>query len=478
MGHGTTPQHAHARVSTEGPMHGFELEPIPLDPGPKRLISELAMNAIRDGVIICSSDGQIAAVNRTFCEMTGFSPAELVGARQPLPYWPPELVARIRADIVTVLEEGSGEYDLYFQRKDGERFPAIASVGVSPQDHSRIIVVKDVTERVALAAQLTAAKQEADTARVAFARSAEVIGECLYSTELLPDDRFVTMALGPGLAALIGAEHEPGGDLDVAIAPCVHPDDRASFDREWRYDLLVMADGQIIEQRYRLIGHDGVTRWVRDRARITVVGKRVFLSGATCDISAQQLAEDQRADDLGRLEWLSSVDSLTGLFNRRHFSELLHLRTTDSAAGTAIALIDVDSFKRINDAYGHSTGDVVLREVANRLKSSTRASDLIARWGGEEFCVLLGRVENAVDLEARAERLRIAVTSTSIVLPDIPPIAVTVSVGVARAGSGLSTDDLFASADSALYEAKRAGRNRTRIASGDRRSTQRARLRR
>jgi diguanylate cyclase (GGDEF)-like protein/PAS domain S-box-containing protein len=467
MASGTTPLRSHARVSTEGPI---------LD-GPERLVSELAMNAIRDGVVICASDGRIAAVNRTICEMTGFSPAELIGARPPLPYWPPEQVAQILEDISTVRREGGGEYDMSFQRKNGEQFPAIVSIGVSPDDQARVIVIKDITERVALTTDLTAATQEADAARVAFARSAEVIGECLYSTELLPDDRFVTLALGPGLAALLGAEHEPD-DMDLAIAEAVHPDDRASFDHEWRYDLLVEADGQIIEQHYRLIGRDGVVRWARDRARITVVGKRVFLSGATCDVSAQHLAEKQRVEDLGRLEWLSSVDSLTGLFNRRHFSELLHARASDGDTAMAIALIDVDSFKRINDAYGHATGDVVLREVADRLKGSTRASDLIARWGGEEFCVLLGRVADDGDMEARAERLRLAVGSTTIGVPHLPPIAVTVSVGVARAHTGLSTDDLFASADRALYDAKWSGRNRTRIASGEHRSAQRAHLRR
>ena len=229
---------------------------------------------------------------------------------------------------------------------------------------------------------------------------------------------FFTRAIGPGMAALLGASEEPG-DLDIAIARCVHPDDRASFDSEWRYALLVESDGQIIEQRYRLIGHDGVTRWVLDRARITVIGGRVFLSGATCDVSAQHLAEEQRVEDLGRLEWLSSVDPLTGLFNRRHLTDLLDSRGVNDDASSAVALIDVDFFKRINDAYGHSTGDGVLRAVARRLRAATRGSDLIARWGGEEFCVLLAEVQDDADLEERAEQLRRAVRASPIALPDL-----------------------------------------------------------
>jgi diguanylate cyclase (GGDEF)-like protein/PAS domain S-box-containing protein len=445
--------------------------------GPERLISDLALAAIRDGIVICASDGEIVAVNQSVCDMTGFTADQLIGSRPPLPYWPVEEHAKILDVAAGIGGDGGGEYDLIFRRANGERFPAIASVGISPDDDARVIVIKDITERVALTAALEAAKQEAEAARMAFARSAEVIGELLYSSELFSDEHFVMLAHGPGMAKLLGSDREPA-DFASAVDRCLHPDDRAGFDREWGYAVLLEADGQIVEQRYRLVGFDGVVRWVLDRARITVIGRRVFMSGAVCDVSAERIAEHERAAAVGRLEWLSSTDSLTELFNRRHFSELLHSRASAGEETSAIALIDIDSFKRINDAYGHSTGDGVLREVSRRLKNATRGSDLIARWGGEEFCVLLGRVRDDADLEARAERLRTAVTSTPVGLPDTPPIAVTVSIGVARALHGRSTDDLFADADVALYDAKRAGRNRTRISRGDRRTSQRAHLRR
>jgi diguanylate cyclase (GGDEF)-like protein/PAS domain S-box-containing protein len=466
-------------------MHGFELEPILLEhdagtpaserddavsapcTGPGDLISELAMAAIRDGVIVSHIDGQIIAVNQSLCEMTGFAADELVGTRPPLPFWPPEMHAMIGAAVTDATRKGGGEYDVTLQRKSGERFSAIVSVGVSPDDSSRVIVVKDITERVALTAEIDAAKQEAETARLAFARSAVLIGEFLYSSELLPDGRYVVDAQGPGIAALLGADRDPENAPEAA-AECVHPDDRAAYEHTWSYDNLVQLDGEIVEQIYRMNGYDGICRWLRDRARITVVDRRVFLNGSTCDVSERRLVEKQRAEAVGHLEWLSSVDSLTGLLNRRHFSDLFHGRKAGTDATTAIVLIDVDSFKRINDVHGHATGDTVLREVARRLQSVIRSSDLIARWGGEEFCVLLGRVHDDADLEAQADRLRRAVTATPIVLPHTGPIAVTVSVGIARAGR--PTDDLFASADLALYAAKRAGRNRTRMASGDRRA--------
>jgi diguanylate cyclase (GGDEF)-like protein len=92
---------------------------------------------------------------------------------------------------------------------------------------------------------------------------------------------------------------------------------------------------------------------------------------------------------------------------------------------------------------------------------------VISRWGGEEFCVLLGAVHDDDDMHLRAERLRLAVTSTPIEPAEGIRISVTVSVGVARARRGRRTDDLFGDADVALYDAKRAGRNRTRVAHPD-----------
>ena len=348
-----------------------------------------------------------------------------------------------------------------FQRKSGERFPAIVAIGVSREYDARIVVIKDVTDRELLTAQLQDAKQDAESARLAFARSAEVIGEFLYSAEVLPDESFVMHAQGPGNAELLGTDPDDPGAPSARI---VHPDDRHSFERAWAYANLLQHDGEIVEQSYRLLGYDGVIRWVRDRARVTVTGRRVLLHGAACDISAQRLAEEERAEAVGRLEWLSTIDDLTGLFNRRHFSDHVRARTAHADAAMAIAIVDIDHFKHVNDGHGHQVGDAVLREVAHRLRRSLRSSDLISRWGGEEFCVLLGAIHDDNDMEIRAERLRLAVTSTPIVVAGGPPIAVTVSVGVARARRGRRTDDLFGDADVALYEAKHAGRNRTRVA--------------
>ena len=423
-----------------------------------RLVSDAVVGALRDGLVIVN-DGRIERVNERMCELTGFSADELVGQSSPLPYWPPESVKAIRAINDEVIRLGQGEYDVVLCRKNGERFPAIVTVGVTSGRNSRVVMFKDVSEREALVA-------ESHAAREAFAHSAEVIGEYLYSGERKPDEQFVMHAHGRGLAALLGAPAE-AQELVDGYDDFLHPDDRPEFDVAWRFADLIQRNGEIVEQAYRLVGVDGVARWVRDRAAITVLDGRVLLTGAVRDISAQRQAEDERAEAVKRLEWLSSVDALTELFNRRHFSEVLRARLAGSAAGAAIVLVDVDHFKRINDTHGHQIGDLVLREIARRLHDATRPCDVTSRWGGEEFCVLLDEIGDDDELEALVERLRTAVGATPIPIGENGAVHVTISIGAVRPSPDCHTpEQLLASADAALYVAKRGGRNQTRIGRG------------
>ena len=424
-----------------------------------RQVSEAVLGALQDALVIFGPDGRIARVNTRMCELTGFSEGELLGCSTPLPFWPAESEDELRAAVEEVTRVGRGEYDVVLCRKSGERFPAIVTVGVIAGGDSRVAMIKDVAERTALVAETRAARE-------AFAHSAEVIGEYLYSGERKPDEQFVMHAHGRGLAALLGAADE-SEELVEGYDDFLHPDDRPEFDVAWRFADLIRRDGEIVEQEYRLVGVDGLSRWVRDRAAITVLNGRVLLTGAVRDISDQRQAEDERAEAVRRLEWLSSVDALTELFNRRHFSEVLRARLAGSAAGAAIALVDVDHFKRINDTYGHQIGDLVLREIARRLKDATRPCDVTSRWGGEEFCVLLDEIGDDAELELLVERLRSAVGATPIPIGENGAVEVTISLGAVRPSADCHTpEQLLASADAALYAAKHGGRNQARIARG------------
>ena len=161
---------------------------------------------------------------------------------------------------------------------------------------------------------------------------------------------------------------------------------------------------------------------------------------------------------------LSFTDALTGVPNRRQLFLRLENELSRSlrfADPLSLLMIDLDLFKRINDAHGHTVGDGVLRGVALALRRNIRKIDIVARYGGEEFCVVLPRVAKPEAMEV-AEKLRHAVAAATLPGPEgQPPLSVTISVGVATLGERTRQDiaGLIEKADSALYEAKRLGRD-------------------
>jgi diguanylate cyclase (GGDEF)-like protein len=149
-------------------------------------------------------------------------------------------------------------------------------------------------------------------------------------------------------------------------------------------------------------------------------------------------------------------DPLTGAYNRRWFEEAVAEKLAVGRVG-ALVLLDLDHFKTVNDEYGHAAGDAVLVEVVRRLSARVRAGDGVVRWGGEELAVFLRGVSDGVGLAARAEELRRAIGDEPFPWDGVE-IFVTASAGAAILGD--DADSLVRAADAALYEAKRAGRNR------------------
>jgi diguanylate cyclase (GGDEF)-like protein/hemerythrin-like metal-binding protein len=161
---------------------------------------------------------------------------------------------------------------------------------------------------------------------------------------------------------------------------------------------------------------------------------------------------------VGDLERLAATDHLTGAWNRSHLDRIIESELARSQAShqpLSLILLDIDHFKRVNDTYGHAVGDSVLREMVVVVRGCTRAADLLFRWGGEEFVVL---VPSAGHRHAAgvAEKLRQAVEG------HVFPVAerVTISLGVAEHAPGEDVASWFQRLDASLYEAKRQGRNR------------------
>ncbi|HEX5762723.1 MAG TPA: sensor domain-containing diguanylate cyclase [Solirubrobacterales bacterium] len=237
----------------------------------------------------------------------------------------------------------------------------------------------------------------------------------------------------------------------------VHPDDRVSTEEE----AARISEGvATVEFRNRYFAKDGSVHWIEWTSQPVVEEETIY--AVARDVTDRKALEDE-------LERLSQRDALTGLFNRRRFEEELRRQlayTNRYGSGGALLLIDVDRFKEINDTLGHAAGDKALCQIAALLRDNLRSSDviardadpLVARFGGDEFVVLLPEVDEAT-AEAVAERLTALMRDSTLTI-DGTEVRLGISVGVAvfdeygRPGE----QELLAAADRAMYEAKAAGR--------------------
>ena len=216
------------------------------------------------------------------------------------------------------------------------------------------------------------------------------------------------------------------------------------------------------------------------RVRDEKLGALQVFGGATLSGPADLRSAKLIADALGvvakslflveETQLLALTDGLTGLYNRRHASKRLEeeiARARRNRTGLCVAMCDVDHFKAINDEFGHSAGDRVLQQIARSLTEYVRRNDVVARWGGEEFLVIFSEIKLTA-ARIVAERLRGRLANTPQV--EGGPDKISVSIGLARLGSGSTAETLIEEADQALYRAKARGRNRVEVAGEERRS--------
>jgi diguanylate cyclase (GGDEF)-like protein len=194
------------------------------------------------------------------------------------------------------------------------------------------------------------------------------------------------------------------------------------------------------------------------------IARRV-LEGIRLQFTNASLAQQLRAA-LALVEVDAATDPLTGQPNRRALEALLHRQielAVKVSTPFAVLMLDIDYFKLVNDTHGHGVGDHTLRAFAFRIRESLRQGDVCARFGGEEFVVVLPNTVFDVALEI-AERLRSQVADEDLLTS--PPIKATVSIGLAVFRPGQSSEEVLRQADAALYLAKQGGRNQVRAAAG------------
>ncbi len=318
-------------------------------------------------------------------------------------------------------------------------------------------IISDVTHRLEADAR---AEEAADR----FSTLLDVVGEHVYVAAVEPDNSLRELFQGPGADRLLGGA-EPDAEMENWEA-AVHPDDRPAYDG-FNERLI---QGERADAQYRLRGADGITRWVHDRAatRLRPDGT-LEISGIVSDVTERRRLEDalrqtvaemerahQELDEARQVaEVIAHTDELTGTLSRRRFAVLAESIESDECG---LLLLDADHFKCINDRHGHAAGDQALVQLTTRMQSELREGDLLARWGGEEFVILLADVADEAALRASAERIRAAVAATPVTCGR-SAVQLTVSIGAVCGSRSEGLESLVAAADRALYVAKARGRN-------------------
>jgi diguanylate cyclase (GGDEF)-like protein/PAS domain S-box-containing protein len=366
-------------------------------------------------------------------------------------------VAAVNARLATLLDDDPTGRPL----ADVLRCRALEDAVAGPLCHARAEALR--RDGVPLLVEVSAAAAQAGR-RLVFLRRVDA-PRLLEETERLLQVAFETAPIGMAFfttegvylrvnAALCRLLDRPAGDLlGRRDQEFTHPDHRASdVAAAWR-----ILEGEIDtwQTEKRFVRPDGSAVWVI--ANMTFLrdedGRALAWLGQFQDITERKALEE-------RLRRLADEDPLTGLPNRRglvrEIALALEMSDRHQVHG-ALLMIDLDGFKHVNDTHGHAVGDAALMAVARALLERVRATDLLARVGGDEFAVLL-RATSGTAARVLADALRGAVRATTLDA-DFPAVALDASIGVADFGAAPlpSALELLASADDAMYAAKRGG---------------------
>jgi len=242
----------------------------------------------------------------------------------------------------------------------------------------------------------------------------------------------------------------------------IHPDDRTKVGEAMARMLDKEAQGATIE--FRLRAGDGSLHWVENRY-VPVrdrEGRIIEVEGIVIDITERRAAQE-------KIALLARTDGLTGLANRSTFVERLHqmfAAAKRGAQGFAVLYLDLDKFKPVNDTYGHPAGDLLLQQVAKRLKECTRDTDVVARLGGDELAVLQSELKEPANAGELAVRIQAALCRPFDLNGNTANVSV--SIGICPFDIGIADPDaMMAQADLALYRSKEAGRNQYHFHSED-----------
>ena len=398
------------------------------------------LDDLPDAVVVLARDGSIRDVNAHTVELTGRSRDDQLG-RYLVELFNDCYRARL-VELWLVLRRGHSMVTptLPFDRPDGTQVLLEADANLPMRDPDHVVIaLRDVTHRVAEANRLEKARE-----RFRLAFHGAPTGMALYSapSDVLVDvNESLMHMLGRGREDLVGR----------TVQEITHPDD-------WQRNAALLrraadhdVDNYRMEKRY--VRGDGGVVWARTWVSIMDDGE-----GGSLAIAHIEDITEQR-HNAERLEWAATHDGLTGLPNRSRFLERLgsHLESAEPGS-IAVLFIDIDNFKVINDSLGHDAGDQLLQAMSERLRTVVRDRDLLGRFGGDEFIVMLRDVSGKYDPFNVAEQLRAEIAKPLVI--EGAELFVTASIGITVSDrEGVSTTEMLRDADAAMYRAKARGRD-------------------
>jgi len=413
------------------------------------------IEASLDPMVTISADGKITDANSSTEKITGLTREQLIGTDFSEYFTESE---KARAGYRQVFELGHVvDYPLTIRNASGRLIDVLynASIYRDPQGNVAGVfaVARDITERKRMEEALRRSEESL--------KRAQAVAQ-VGSWHLDAHDNHLEWS--EETYRMFGVPQQEAVDL-MTFVNVTHPDDRKRVLKAWG-DALA---GAAYDIEHRIIVR-GETRWVREVAQIERASDGHLLAAVG---TVQDITERKRADE--HIHALAFQDMLTGLPNRRLLQDRLRQAMAVSKRNLhhgALMFMDLDNFKPLNDAYGHDIGDLLLVQVAQRLRTCVRASDTVARFGGDEFIVLIGELavdfdESAAQALAVADKIRLALAEPyRLAIPqhDAAPSEIehrcTASIGGALfSGREASDDEILRRGDAAMYQAKKAGRN-------------------
>jgi diguanylate cyclase (GGDEF)-like protein/PAS domain S-box-containing protein len=395
------------------------------------------LDDLPDSVIVLNGEGRIVEANSLVLEITGRSHAEVLNKTFTSLVRPAD--RPLLLEVWTKLRNGDKVDNpvFPFDHPDGHEILLEADVHVPMRDHERVVVtLRDVTTRLREAHDLDLAQE-----RFRLAFHGAPTGMALSEA-----DTGVLIDVNDSLATMLG--YTRSEMLGRGMQSITHPDD---WLRGETHTAGAAADSYHLEQRY--VRKDQSMMWAR--AWVSVMDDGEGRSLAITHI--EDITEQRHSAE--RLEWAATHDELTRLPNRfRFLDQLARFLETSEPGAVAVMFIDLDNFKVINDSLGHGVGDELLRGMSERLRAVVRDRDMLSRFGGDEFIVMLRDIGATVSPVEIAERLRAEIAQPLVV--DGAELFVTASIGIAVADRlGVTTTELLRDADAAMYRAKARGRD-------------------